>query len=356
MLIGRDLAGKPVYKWFQGRTRAELEEARQRVRARYVTGEPSEPDQLFEVYAKAWFEVRKAPHLAPGTRDVYLAALHRRLLPAFGGRNLKAIKPMDVQRFVNGLAGQSETTIHTAMAALRGIFASAVQDQIISTNPTAGLTKPKPEPVKVKRALTPEERARVEETAATHPAGLFLAILYYLGVRSGEARGLKWSDVDWTHARIHVERDVDKAAGDTEGELKTPGSARTLPIPDPLMSLLRPVRGLPGAYILPGTGPGRPMTANMATRRWAALRAAAGLPEDVTPHWLRHNYATMCREAGLPAEDTMRLMGHTSYQTTLGVYTHDSARRLDQLDTAGRLLFGKSCGKVASARDGDSHK
>lgn len=348
--IGMLPDGKPLFKWISGRTRAELEAERRRVTAKYITGEASETDQLFGTYAIQWLNVRKAPHLSPATLAGYKSIMRRYLLPEFGERNLRAIKPMEIQAFVNGLAGRSDTQIHTCIAALHGVFASAVQDQILTLDPTRGLVKARATAPRVKRALTPAERARLQATVAEHPDGLFAAILYWLGVRSGEARGLQWADVDWAHARVHVERDVDQATGDKVGELKTQASARTLPVPAPLMDMLRARRGLPGAYILPGKNPGAPMTDSMATRRWARIREAAGLPEEITPHWLRHNYATMCRDAGLRAEDTMYLMGHSSYQTTLSIYTHVTERRLDDLAGAAVAIF-KSCTEVAQASE-----
>ena len=353
--IGTLPDGKPLYKWLSSTTRAGLEEEKRKARAYYIDGTASAEDQLFGAYAIQWLNVRKAPHLSPATLAGYRSSFRRYLLPEFGDRNIRAIKPMEIQRFVNGLAGRSDTLIHTCIAALRGVFASAVQDQILILDPTRGLVKAKATAPKVKRALTPAERARLEAVVAVHPDGLFGAILYWLGLRSGEARGLRWADIDWTHARVRIERDVDQATGDHVGELKTPASARTLPIPAPLMGLLRAQRGLPGAYILHGKHPGTPMTDSMATRRWALLRDAVGLPPEITPHWLRHNYATMCRDAGLRAEDTMYLMGHSSYQTTLSVYTHVTDRRLDELAEAAVSIF-KSCTEVAQASKGDPEK
>ena len=336
--IGVDGAGRPVYKWLSSPTRQGIEEEKRRARAYYIEGTGLEDDQLFGVYAGEWFAVRKAPHLAPGTKAVYRSALNKRILPAFGDLNLRAIRPMDIQRFVNGMEGMSGTTIHTVIAALRGIFASALQDRLISSDPTTGLQRPRETPPGEKRALTPEERERCVEAAKSHPDGLFLALLYWLGLRSGEARGLKWGDVDWIGGWISVERDVDKFDHNHEGDLKTPGSARRLPVPAPLMDLLRARRGMPGAYIVQGAKPGQPMSAEAAGRRWSKLREAAGLPKEVTPHWLRHNYITMCGDAGLRPENIMYLAGHTSYQTTLR-YTHITEERMDELKGDSREIF-----------------
>ena len=356
--IGTLPDGKPLYKWLSAPTRAGLEEAKRQARAFYIDGTASADDQLFGAYAQEWFQVRKQPRISPSSANVYRGALNRYILPALGDRQLRAIRPMDLQRLVNGLEGMSGATVGAVIIVLRGIFAAALQDRLIASNPTTGLQKPKLAPVQQKRALTQDERRRVEAVALSHPRGMFLALLYWLGVRSGEARGFKWGDIDWQHSRISVCRDIDSAAHNTEGALKTPGSARTLPVPAPLMEMLRTQRGLPGAYILPGSAPGRPMSAVMASKYFARMREAAGLPREITPHWMRHNFITMCRDNGLAAEDTMYLAGHTTYQTTLHIYTHVTDARLRQLGelTGSMFMSDKSCTKVAQSPDSPSRK
>lgn len=351
--IGVESSGKPIYKWLSATTQRGLEEEKRKARAMYIDGTGLEEDRLFGVYAVEWYRVRKEPYIEPGTRSVYRSMLNKHLLPVLGDRNLRAIRPMDLQRIVNGLGGGCASQIRTAIVILHGVFGSALQDRLISSDPTTGLQRPKSAPPEIKRALTPDERQRVESVALTHPQGLLLALLYWLGVRSGEARGLRWGDIDWQHGRIHVQRSLNRVTGEA-GPTKTAGSDRWIPMDPQLIELLKPRRGMPGAYIVEGA-PGQPMAAHTAARLWPELRDAAGLPEDMTQHWLRHNFATMCRDAGLRAEDTMYLLGHTSYQTTLGVYTHMTERRLDDLGTSYRQIFN-SCKKVAANNEGGPEK
>ena len=51
-----------------------------------------------------------------------------------------------------------------------------------------------------RRALTQDERRRIEALFTTHEHGLYLATMYYTGMRPGEVRGLQWGDVDWDAA------------------------------------------------------------------------------------------------------------------------------------------------------------
>lgn len=362
--IGIDADGRPINKWIQGWTRGELSAARDAVIARYITGGALAADRLFGDYASEWFRVRKEPFITASTRESYRTALNKDLFPVLGDRKLRAISPMDLQDLVNRYAGKSKSKITDILATLRGVFRSALADRLIDTDPTASLVRPRPKAAAEKQPLTPDQRAALEDTCRTHPDGHYLALLYYLGCRPGEARGLRWSDVDWEHRRVRIERDIDYKAGGIPGALKNTASYRSVPMPQPLLSILRPLRGLPDTYIAHGARDvDRPMSKSTADRTWVRLMVAAGLavpapdpnrfdPSDprsdhrplITPHALRHNYITMCWEHGLDAYETMKLVGHASIKTTMDIYTHLSdaqlAKTAEKLDT----MF---CTKVA---------
>lgn len=354
--IGVDADGKPINKWIQGRTRAELQEAREAVIAKYITGEALADDRLFGDYASEWYRVRKAPFVSASTRESYRTALNKDLFPVLGERNLRAITSMELQELVNKYEGKSKSKITDVIATLRGVFRSALSDRLIRVDPSASLVRPRPKATAEKLVLTPQQRAALEETCRTHPDGHYLALLYYLGCRPGEARGLRWGDIDWDLRRVRIERDIDYKAGGTPGQLKNSASYRTVPLPQPLAAILRPLRGLPGTYITHGArGTDGPLPKSTADRTWVRLMLAAGLavpapqpnkfdPSDprhdhrplITPHALRHNYITMCWEHGLDPYETMKLVGHASIKTTLDIYTHLSevqmAKTAEKLD------------------------
>lgn len=345
--IGHDETGKAIYKWIQAPTQKKLEEEKRKIREYYIEGNAAANDQLFAVYCIDWYKARKLPTIAPGTAKGYRSVLNNHILPAFGDRNLRAIRPLELQAFVNRFAGKGATQIKVVLSILKGVFGSALQDQIIVRNPAVGLVAPEAAESEPKRAFTPDEAAIVERLCVEHERGLMIAMLYYTGMRNGEARGLKWGDVDWGKGRLHVVRDIDDVVHE-EGDLKTPGSERWIPIAPPLMDILKSARGMPRAYILPGKNNG-PMTYGEIWYHWSIIREAAGLPQDITLHYFRHNYVTMCRDAGIRPDDAMRLVGHTSYQTTLKHYTHDTDAHMASVGEQVAEMFSdkKSCTKVA---------
>lgn len=366
--IGVDASGKDIVKYISGKTKKELEEERQRVIAHYIDGTGLADDRLFGEYAVEWFHVRKEPFIELSTCNDYRSIINKHLLPQFGLRNLRAIKPIELQSYLNTFAGQSSTQITMIASTLDNIFSCAVQDRLIYKNPAEGLQKPEAKKAKEKRALTDDERGRVQALFDTHRHGLYLATMYYTGMRPGEVRGLKWGDFDWDAGLIHVQRDIDYAAGGKEGRLKTAAAERYIPIADELRALLLKQRNMPDMYVFQGVG-GKPLAASSATRIWLELMRDCDLVVPVerdehgkriekayysegdirgqyrpviTPHAMRHNFITMCWEQGLDILITMKLVGHSDYQTTRNIYTHLSQKHLDQAKKDLEMMFAKN--------------
>ncbi len=350
--IGVDVDGKDVFKWISGKSKRELEDARREVEAYYIDGTGLREDRLFGPYATEWFKVRKEPFISDSTRASYRTMLNKHVLPAFGERNLRAIQAVELQSFLNGFTNKSKSQITLAMAVLNGILADAKADRILAHNPAENLRRPTATPPEEKRALTDKERERMRELFSTHDHGLYLAVMYYTGVRPGEALGLKWGDFDWNDGLLHIQRDIDFTSKTKRvGDLKTRAADRYIPIPHELKTLLLPHRGFPDLFLFTGSSSGKPLSQATAERMWIELMLACKLavaipPEEskykqkddirgkykplITPHTMRHNYITMCWENGLDILLTMKIVGHSDYKTTMNIYTHLSQKHLDK--------------------------
>ena len=272
---------------------------------------------------------------------------------------------MDLQEFVNQFARYSETKITYIVASLNGIFELACANKILRENPMAHVTKPKATPPEEKVALTTEQRECIAAECVRNPDALYMALMFYIGLRPGEARGLQWGDIDWAKKTVHIQRDIDYKDGGKAGSLKTEKSNRIVPLPEPLQDLLSNFRGLPDVFIVRGKKGGALAKTN-AERLWVQLMLNCRMVEPVeeskyratdirskyraiiTPHILRHNYATVCWENGIDAYTTMRLMGHASIKTTLDIYTHLNEAQMEKMHEKIDVLFQKqSCKKVA---------
>ena len=340
--IGVTQDGKPIDKFVSGKTVKELEVAKEAARDHFIYGRAIPKDVQFFEYAEQWYKLKKEPFISVASRASYKSCFMKHLLPEFGLQNLRAIDAAQIQKFVNQFAGTSKSQITQIIGTLKGIFSSALAEGIIDRDPSAALVCPKAKKKDDRRPLTKEETERVLNVMHTNPEGLLLAVLYYLGVRRGEALGIQWGDFDFTEDQVHIQRDIDYTGSTAqEGELKTQASDRFVPVPAELKEMLLPVKGKKNEYVF-HTKKGNPISQSSFRRMWLRLMMDCGCvewreidvdtdhPEDIrkqvkptlTPHFFRHNYVTMLYEAGVEPLVAMKIVGHSNYQTTADVYTH----------------------------------
>lgn len=347
--IGVKADGSTIYKNVSGHSREELEIAKQAAREHYVYGRQITGDSNFAQYAEEWYLVRKEPFISNGSKASYKVCFLKHLLPEFGLRQMKAISANQLQAFVNKYAGSSKSQITMIIGTIKAVFTAAYADGVIDRNPSVALIHPKAGKAKKRRSLTYEERENVITAMHTHPEGPFLAVLYYLGVRRGEALGLKWGDFDWDRGKVHIQRDIDYTMTTAcEDTLKTDAADRYIPIPEELHEILAPLKEDDNTYVF--NHDGKPLSQTSFKRMWVRLMAACGFAEwrdsskatgrtndilkqvkpTITPHYFRHNYVTMLYEAGIDPFIAMKIVGHTDYQTTANIYTHLSEDTLQK--------------------------
>ena len=340
--IGVDKDGKAINKYVCASTRRELEQKKEYIRNHYIDGQPLREDMPFYEYAEQWYKLKKEPFISASSRNSYRTIFNKHLLPAFGLRHLRAISAMELQTFINTFVGSSKSQITVAIGTLKAIFASAYAEGIIDRDPTVSLIRPKAKKKTERRALTAQETENVLATIQRHENGLYLAVLYYLGLRRGEALGLQWGDFDFEEDLVHIQRDIDYCGSTAcDGALKTQAADRYVPIPGELRAMLVKVRSFPNQYVF-HTEEGKPWSQTSFKRIWISLMADAYCVEDrevdsdtcrkndivkrlkptLTPHYFRHNYATLLFEAGVDPLTAMKIMGHSDYQTTANIYTH----------------------------------
>ncbi len=189
---------------------------------------------------------------------------------------------------------------------------------------------------------SPDEVAQVIDAARNLYHRAMLMTLYSCGLRRIEVCRLKVSDIDSqrmmlriTHGKGGVDRDV-------------PLSPRLL---ETLREYWRWLR--PKTYLFPGTENGwrtdKPITAKMV---WAAVNLAAkraGITKHVSPHLLRHSYATHQLEAGMDLKTLQVLLGHEDLATT-SRYLHLSQKHLQAVSTPLDRIGMKPATQVPRSR------
>ncbi len=180
--------------------------------------------------------------------------------------------------------------------------------------------------------LTHEEQEKLERylLGNMNPANLGIMIALYTGLRIGEVCGLRWSDIDFFHETLHVQRTVIRIRKTRNGESKTKlyiatpktvQSFRVIPVPDNMMQLLSVYRTKGEYYVVTGTK--RVMEPRTMLAKYKRILKTASL-EDYRFHTLRHSFASRCVENDFDVKSLSEIMGHANVQTTMQRYVHPS--------------------------------
>ncbi len=227
---------------------------------------------------------------------------------AFLARSPSTATAEDIRRFQieQSERGMNAPAMNSAVAALRFFFTTTLDRPDLSRK-LIRLRYPRKLPV----VLGSDEAARLiaATTCLKHRAALSVA--YGAGLRVAEVASLKVGDIDSQRMLIVVERGK---GGRYRHALLSPS----------LLALLRAwwqegrQQGVmrPGGWLFPGQDPARPITTRQLSRVVEAAAEAAGLTKHVSPHTLRHSFATHLLEDGVDIRVIQVLLGHAKLDNT----------------------------------------
>lgn len=297
-------------------------EAAERART-WAKGEVAPAVLLLGHWLDRWLALRR-PTIA---RNTYL--IYRRDVDAcapLANRPLAELTVDDWQALTNELLDRWGR-YHVAV--WRGNISTAIRTAIpryLADNPLARVRLPKADQQPPK-AWRQEEIDRLLTAAAGGLHETWLLFMLGTGVRLGEARALRWEDVDPKTKTATIRASADNQDSEL-GPTKT-RRVRTIDIPDEVMPHLdaHGKRQKPGHAFVFGHHD-RPY-GSKAYRDWLKLQCKAAKVTPLTPHSLRHTYASLALDAGVPVQDVARQLGHT-VSTCQRVYAHfigDDLRR-----------------------------
>jgi len=231
---------------------------------------------------------------------------HVRTFAAFLGRSPETATSEDLRRFQLHLAHQpiGAPTINAAIAALRFFFIVTLERPDL-VRPLRLVTEPRKAPI----VLSQEEVARLIEAAPGLKYKAALSVAYGAGLRVSEVANLKVSDIDSQRMMLRVEQG--KGQRDRDVML----SPRLLQL---LRDWWRVAR--PQVWLFPGQNPINPITPRQINRAVTAAKDLAGISKRVSPHTLRHSFATHLLEQGADIRVIQVLLGHAKLETT-ALYT-----------------------------------
>jgi integrase len=271
----------------------------------------------------------------PATVRGYTRDLRSDVIPALGQLKLTDVRRRDVQGLVDELRSRhSASTVRNKLNPLRVIFRRALRDELIAIDPTSELELPSVRMTR-DRIATPEQAAVLIQALPACERPLWTVALY-AGLRIGELRALRWSDVDLEENVVRVRRGWD----DKEGVIDPKSDAGTRKVP--LVGAIRLAlleqklaTGRDGEDLVFGRTAGLPFS--RSTVRDRALRAwkQAAL-EPLTPHEARHCAVSYMIAAGLNPKQISTYIGHGDVRQTWNRYGHlmpgDEVSAAAQLD------------------------
>ena len=236
--------------------------------------------------------------------------------------------------------GDGKRSIQRKLSTLRSFFRFMIREELVRSNPFTRMPGIKsdrnlPEVMNISeverlisavakywRDAVADDRSRPQDAEfASARDGTLVELIYSGGLRISEAMGANYGDVDWGRCVLLV-----RGKGKKE---------RLAPIGGPALEALR--RYLPFRRDAGGgrdnLSPlflnrfGERLTPRSFQRNLKAYLLEAGLPPDLTPHKLRHSFATHLLDAGADLRSVQELLGHKNLSTTQ-VYTHISAERM----------------------------
>ena len=266
----------------------------------------------FKTVAWEWRE-QHMERLSYGSQRAYTAPFLR-LVDCFGDTPIEKITLQSVQQFFATL-GLSYKSASLHKTVLNQIFnyAILILNMVIST-PCDRIKLDTRLPKSHRDAATPEQEQAILDTK---PDEFLLApLIYYTGLRCGEALALRYCDVDTVKNVITVKQAVVHHGNrPVISPPKTPNAIRTVPLLPQLKELIG--QGNPTHYIIGGE---KPLTQSALAKRWKRWEKEHGV--EIDRHSIRHTYATKLYEAGVGIKSAQSLLGHADAQTTLNIYTH----------------------------------
>ena len=341
-----------------------------KIRQRLVAGDleiaSSNDGDRLRVYADRWLE-GAAGSLKASTVEFYRSTLKRYVYPALGARMVSSIRRADCRALVAGCRakGLAVSTVRGAARSLSVVLSAAVEYELLPANPALRLGKylrrgdePEAEP----DPFTREDAELLVAVAAECFPEWHAWVLTGLrtGLRAGELLGLQWGDVDWRGRYLRVTRSI------VRGQLTTPKNhqRRRVDMSPQLRAVLRRWRALQSAawlargsarptWIFPSSR-GTPLDESKMRKALHQVLDRAGLHRR-GPHQMRHTFASLLLQAGVPITYVSRQLGHRDSAITLRVYAHwlpetGAEKGVDRLDDAtSRNLYATRASAVGES-------
>ena len=341
--------GKTAYRSVYARTYAEVKEKLlDRMRSTDEIRIPAESVTFGEAL-DLWLEANRLrykgatvmryenlvnSHIRPELQNVRLSQLNAMAIRAFMNRKLERGR-------LDGGGGLSSSYVRSIMLVISSVLRFSAEEQLCPPLQVRSHTPAMPKRTPEILSIPDQQRLESVLRASTDETALGIRLSLQMGLRLGEVCALRWEDIDFTDAILHVRATIARVsscenAGRAKTELirdapKTKASRRDVPIPASVLGALRRVKMCSISEYVISTAPSfvRPRTFEY---RFQRILAENQIPR-INYHALRHTFATRCVEADVDIKTLSEILGHANVAITLNTYVHSSMeRKREQLE------------------------
>jgi integrase len=357
--------GKAKRKCFYGKTRREAQEKMTAAMRTHQMGLPVNADERksMAVFLDDWIETVVKPSRRPKTSASYAQIVELHLKPDLGRIPVAKLTAQDIQRLLNFKINEirirtvkrrlpkqpgekvktievqievklSTRTVQYIREVLRNALNQAVRWDLAPRN-VAEATRPPQVAKHVVTPLNPEQAAELLNKASGHRHEALFSVALAVGLRLGEALGLRWTDIDLVGGTLTVNNQLQRVNKvPMLVPPKTRNGARKVVLPRFAIEAFQSHRGRQQSEDKPAAGDkwqetgfvftseiGTPLDDTNVRRTLRKLLKDAGLPQ-IRFHDLRHTCASLLLAQRVPARVVMEILGHSQISLTMNTYSH----------------------------------
>lgn len=320
-VVGKDYEGKAIYKHFYGKSKQDAENKYTLYLLEIKEKEKQRQSMPFDKWAMEWLYTYKEPDVKGNTFDsTYYRPITLHLIPHFKDTPIQQITQTDIKAYFNKNREYSASTLDKDMLCLKGMFETAIDNDMLVKNPCRN--------VKFKSIYEPKKKRTYDKESVEklcsvkHEYAPVVVMLLRLGLRESELCGLKWESVDFENRKIKICNAVTRQGRTIyEGKTKTDNSTRVLPMTDEIYTLLENTEKI-GAYVFHTDGK-RTNPSRIYERLdsfYIYLKIEKG--KRLSPHELRHTCGTLLYKETKDIYHVSRFLGHSDIKTTTKTYVH----------------------------------
>ena len=315
-----------------------------------------------EQFMQYWLTDMAQPSVRETTFSSYELLVRLYVVPGLGKRKLRALQAQHIRAWLNGLRTTCQCcaqgkdaeramkgkarccakepaeccgkvagtgTLRYLVRLVRAALQDAVEEELLARNVARQVKMPAGSIRKVTPWSADEARTFLEMARHDRLYALW-AVALAIGLRRGEALGLRWVDVDLVNGRVAITKALSRVGTNLAlRDVKTELSAASVPLPEELVAILRRHRldQLGDTQVARGnllglvftTKNGTPLEPRNVNRAFETLCRRAGV-RSIRLHDLRHSCATLLFTMGVEAATVQRVLRHSSISVTTGTY------------------------------------